>query len=169
GPTLAAEAKERYVEMVGDAQPAIASNWHFLTGSEESILKLTGETGFGFEWDEATQQYAHSAAAIFLSPQGKITRYLYGIQYAPRDFRLAAVEAGEGTIGSSLDRFLLTCFRYDSEARSYTPYIVNIMKLGGGLLLAVMAAFFIPMWLRERRRGDAESPPAVGRLADSTQ
>lgn len=168
GPGIASQARERYVGIVQEAKPAIAENWHFLTGTEESITTLTNETGFGFQWDEQTQQYAHSAAAIFLSPDGKITRYLYGIDYSPRDFRLAAVEAGEGTIGNTLDKFLLTCFRYDTETRSYTPFILNIMKLGGGLLLAVLAAFFIPMWLRERKRGDSDPDAVFGELADST-
>lgn len=169
GPTLASAAKERYVGEVVEAQPDIAENWHFLTGTEESIAILADEVGFGFEWDDATGQYAHGAATIFISPEGKVTRYLYGIQYAPRDFRLAAVEAGEGTIGTSFDQFLLTCFRYDTETRSYAPYILNIMKLGGGLLLAVLAAFFIPMWLRERKRDDSEVLGTFADLADSTQ
>ncbi len=161
GPDRAAEAKTVYVERMIAAKPDIAENWHFLTGAEANIRKLADEVGFGFEWDEATQQYAHNAILVFLSPDGTITRYLYGIQHNSRDFRLAVVEAGQGTVGSSLDRFLLTCFRYDTTTRSYSPYIANIMKLGGALLLLVMAAFFIPMFMRERKRG---TEPASFRL-----
>lgn len=152
GPERAAEAKAMYVERMRSAKPDIAENWHFLTGEEENIRTLTDEVGFGFEWDEATQQYAHNAIVVFLGPDGTITRYLYGIQHNPRDFRLAIVEAGHGTVGSTLDRFLLTCFRFDTTSRSYSPYILNIMKMGGVLLLLVLAVFFIPMWLRERKR-----------------
>jgi len=153
GPERAAEAKAMYVERTTSAKPDIAENWHFLTGQEENIRTLADEVGFEFVWDEETQQYAHNAILVFLSPDGTITRYLYGIQHNPRDFRLATVEAGEGAVGSTLDRFLLTCFRYDTTTRSYTPYILNIMKIGGGLSLLALAAFFLPMWLRERKRG----------------
>ncbi len=166
GPELAAQAKALYVSRMVAAQPDISDSWHFLTGQEENIRTLAGEVGFGFEWDEATQQFAHNAIVVFLSPDGTITRYLYGIQHSPRDFRLATVEAGHGTVGSSFDRFLLTCFRYDTTSRSYTPYILNIMKIGGGLLLVIMAAFFIPMWLRDRKR-DRE-PDSLGLSAGLT-
>ena len=152
GSDRAAEAKAMYVERTISAKPDIAENWHFLTGQEENIRTLADEVGFGFVWDEATQQYAHNAILVFLSPDGTITRYLYGIQHNPRDFRLATVEAGQGAVGSTLDRFLLTCFRYDTTTRSYTPYILNIMKIGGVLLLLVLAAFFLPMWLRYRKQ-----------------
>ena len=154
GPERAAEAKEKYVERMLSAKPDIAENWHFLTGQEENIRALADEVGFEFVWDEETQQYAHNAILVFLSPDGTITRYLYGIQHNPRDFRLATVEAGQGAVGSTLDRFLLTCFRYDTTTRSYTPYVLNIMKIGGVLLLLVLAAFFLPMWLRYRKRGN---------------
>lgn len=152
GPERAAEAKAMYVERTISAKPDIAENWHFLTGQEENIRTLADEVGFGFVWDEATQQYAHNAILVFLSPDGTITRYLYGIQHNPRDFRLATVEAGQGAVGSTLDRFLLTCFRYDTTTRSYSLYILNIMKIGGVLLLLVLAAFFLPLWLRYRKQ-----------------
>lgn len=157
GPERAAAAKAMYVQRTESGKPDIALNWHFLTGSEEAIRSLSDEIGFGFEWDEATQQFAHNAILVFISPEGTITRYLYGIQHNPRDFRLATVEAGQGTVGSTLDRFLLTCFQYDTSSRSYSFYIANIMKLGGALLLLIMAAFFVPMWLRERKRGSTSA------------
>lgn len=160
GPERAAEAKAMYVERTTSAKPDIAESWHFLTGQEENIRTLADEVGFGFVWDEATQQYAHNAILVFLSADGTITRYLYGIQHNPRDFRLATVEAGQGAVGSTLDRFLLTCFRYDTTTRSYTPYILNIMKIGGGLSLLALAAFFFPKWLRERKRGN--EPAGLG-------
>ena len=141
-----------YVERTISAKPDIAEYWHFLTGQEENIRTLADEVGFEFVWDEETQQYAHNAILVFLSPDGAITRYLYGIQHNPRDFRLATVEAGQGAVGSTLDRFLLTCFRYDTTTRSYSLYILNIMKIGGVLLLLVLAAFFLPLWLRYRKQ-----------------
>jgi len=151
-PARAAEAKAKYVARVAPGQPDIAAHWHFLTGEEAAVSRLASEVGFGYAWDEPTEQYAHQAVLIFLGPEGKVTRYLYGIGYAERDVRLALVEAGDGTVGSTLDRLLLTCFQYDADARSYTPVVLNIMKLGGGLLLVALAAFLVPLWLRERRR-----------------
>jgi protein SCO1/2 len=158
-PARAAEAKARYVAQVAPRQPDIAGHWHFLTGDEAAVGRLAEEAGFGYAWDEATQQYAHQAVLVFLSPEGKITRYLYGIGYEERDVRLALVEAGEGRVGSTLDKLLLTCFAYDAQARSYTPVVLNIMKLGGALLLVILAAFFVPLWLRERRRSAGEAVP----------
>lgn len=162
-PQRAAEAKARYVAEVAPGQPDIAAHWHFLTGEEAAVRRLADEAGFGYVWDEPTAQYAHQAVLVFLSPEGRITRYLYGIGYEERDVRLALVEAGEGRVGTTLDRLLLTCFAYDAHARSYTPVVLNIMKLGGGLLLVALAAFFVPMWLRERRRSsDPARPPLEG-------
>ncbi|MDX1418472.1 MAG: SCO family protein [Rubricoccaceae bacterium] len=162
-PERAAEAKAKYVAQVSAVQPDLAEHWHFLTGEEAAVRQLAREAGFGYAWDEATQQYAHQGVLVFLSPTGKITRYLYGIGYPPRDVRLALVEAGDGTVGSTLDRLILTCFQYDADARSYTPVILNIMKLGGGLLLVVLAIFFVPLWLRERAR--TAGPDALGPIA----
>lgn len=163
-PARAAEAKARYVAQVAPQQPDIADHWHFLTGDEAAVRRLAEEAGFGYAWDAQTAQYAHQAVLVFLSPEGRITRYLYGIGYAERDVRLALVESGEGTIGSTLDRLILTCFQYDAHARSYTPAVLTIMKLGGGLLLLMLAAFFVPLWLREHRRPSApdELRPVAG-------
>ena len=165
-PALAAEVKAKYVEAVGAAKPDIAEHWHALTGTEADVRRLAEEVGFGYAFVEETGEYAHNAALIFLSPEGTITRYLYGLDHTPFDFKLALVEAGEGTVGSSLDRFLLTCFQYDATSRSYTPYILNIMKLGGALLLIALAAVLIPLWRRERRRHTA--PDTLGPLAGLT-
>ena len=162
GPQQAAEAKAKYVAMVGEAQPSAATYWHFLTGDEKAVRALAEQTGFGYAWDEKTGQYAHQAALIFLSPDGTVARYLYGIDYPPRDVRFALVEAGQGRVGSTLDRLVLTCFQYDATADSYTPIVLNVMKLGGVLLLLALAAVLIPLWLRERRR---RSPEAIGPLA----
>jgi len=158
-PARAAAAKARYVAAVEGAHPGIAGAWHFLTGEEAASATLAREIGFGYEFVPETGEYAHGAVLTLLSPQGTVTRYLYGLTYPPRDFRLAVVEAGEGTVGSTLDRFLLTCFQYDPTTRSYTPYILGIMKLGGVLLLVGLAAVLVPLWRRERRRRD---PDALG-------
>ena len=88
-----------------------------------------------------------------------MTRYLYGAQFAERDFRLAAVEAGEGRVGTTLDRFVLSCYRYDPDSRSYTPYALGALKVGGGIFLVVLVGLLVPMWRRERSH-PTDDPPA---------
>jgi protein SCO1 len=149
-PELARRAKEKYMEKLG--RPEAADGWHFLTGSEESITALAETVGFQYRWNEATQEYAHNAVLVFISPEGKVTRYLYGIQFPERSFRTALVEAGKGTIGSTLDRLLLYCVIYDPDSRSYVPYAANIMKLGGLLTILLMGGMLGLLWTRDRRR-----------------
>ncbi len=148
-PDLAARAKERYL-MVLD-RPEAAKGWHFLTGSEENIHALADAVGFHFKWVEETQEYAHPTALILLGGDGKITRYLHGMQYEPRDVRTALVEASAGKVGTTVDRIVLYCFRYDSEANSYVADAVKLMKLGGGLTVLVLGLFLFIFWRRERR------------------
>lgn len=152
-PERAAAAKDRYVAQIGD--PEVASGLHFWTVGEEheaSVQALAEAVGFRYALDARTGEYAHNAVLVFLSPEGAVTRYLYGISYPERDFRLALVEAGEGTVGSSFDRFLLTCFEYDEDAQSYSLAILSATKIGGGLLLLVVGGLLFVLWRREVRR-----------------
>lgn len=151
-PERAAAVEARYVQQVG---AEAASGLHFWTVGERyepSVKRLAEAVGFRYAYDVRTGEYAHNAALTFLSPDGKITRYLYGIEYLPRDFHLALVEAGEGTVGTSFDRFLLTCFEYDEDAQSYTATILTATKIGGGLLLLVVGGLLFVLWRREVRR-----------------
>ncbi len=150
GPARAAQAKAKYIAEVN--RPGVDKGWRFLTGDEASIRRLADEVGFGYAWDPQTSQFAHSAALIVLGPDGTVARYLYGVSYPARDFRLALVEGGQGRVGSTLDRLILTCYRYDAERRTYTPVVMNLMKLGGALLLVGLAALLIPLWRRDRAR-----------------
>jgi protein SCO1 len=148
GPELAARQKERYLGVLD--RPAAAAGWHFLTGTEASIQALAGSVGFQFRWVEDAQEYAHPSVLIFLSGEGKISRYLYGLQFEPRDVRTALVEASEGKVGTTVDRLFLYCFRYDPNANSYVIHAVNVMKLGGLLTVLAIAAFLLVFWRRER-------------------
>jgi protein SCO1/2 len=159
-PDLAARAKERYL-MVLD-RPGAAQGWHFLTGSEDNIRALADAVGFRFKWVEESQEYAHPTALILLGGDGKITRYLHGMQYEPRDVRTALVEASAGKVGTAVDQIILYCFRYDADANSYVADAVSLMKLGGFLTIIVLGLFLFIFWRRERRNLAGAKASGVG-------
>ena len=160
-PERAAEAKEKYVQQVGDT-PRLRQHWQFLTGEQAQIDRLLDDVGFGVRWDERQQEFAHSAALILLSPDGTVTRYLYGLEFQPPDFRKAVVEAGEGTVGNVADQVLIYCFVYDPDANSYVPHAMNLMRLGGGLTLLLIGIGLAFYWRRERGKR-AEWDATLGR------
>ena len=169
-PAQADSAKARYVRRLG--QPEAAAGMHFWTvtpETEASVKRLADAVGFRYAWDVRTQEYAHSAAAFVLTPDGTVARYLYGIDYPPRDVRFALVEAGEGRTGSTLDRFLLTCYEYDEHAQGYSLEVLSLLKwLGGGMLLIGLSVL-VPMWRRElrRQRRDLAGGPAASGEPDA--
>lgn len=148
-PDVAARQKERYLASLDDS--SAAEGWHFLTGTEDEIARLAESVGFQFRWVASQDQFAHPAALIFLSPEGRITRYLHGMTFTASDVRRAVVEASSGTVGSAVDRVLLYCFQYDPDANSYVLHATNLMKLGGLLTLLVLGAGLFLFWRRERR------------------
>ena len=153
-PERAAEVKARYLARFEGENAA--EGLHFLTGSQENIDRITDEIGFKFEWNERQQEFAHTAALYFLSPNGKITRYLYGIEFPSRDFRTALLEASEGQVGSPLDQLILYCFQYDPAAGSYVLQATNAMKVGGLLTLILLGGFLLFFWRRERTKLDTD-------------
>lgn len=150
GPELAAQKKTSYVNDYG--RPESADGWHFLTGTEENIRKLSDQVGFNFKWMDGSQEYAHASAAIILTPTGKVSRYLHGIEFDPKNLRLALLEASDGKIGDLVDQLALFCFQFDPTKKKYTLYAFNIMRIGAILMVLVLAVFLVPMWLRERQR-----------------
>jgi protein SCO1/2 len=150
-PPLAAERKRGYLQALGT--PAVEPGWSFLTGKEDQIRKLAEAVGFGYAYDQDTKQYAHPAVIFVLTPEGKISRYLYGIEYSPRDVKLALVEAAGGKVGTSLDRFILSCFKYDPSLRRYGFYVSGILKGGAMLVFGMLAALLVTLWRRELKRG----------------
>ena len=159
-PARADSVKARYARLgdLGDpgSSPGQALDaFHLWTVGQEhesSVQALADAVGFEYVYDVRTGEYAHNAVLVVLSPEGKITRYLYGIDHAPFDFKLAVVEAGEGTVGSSLDKFLVTCFEYDHDAQAYSLAILGWTKLGGVLLLLVFGGMLVYFWRRESGR-----------------
>lgn len=128
-----------------------ADSWHFLTGDESAIQAVTSAAGFSYRWEERTQQFAHVSGVLTVTPEGRLSRYFYGVEYSPRDLRLALVESSEGSIGSAVDELFLYCFHYDPAAGQYGPMVMNIMRLGGVVTLALLGGFVLLMWRRESR------------------
>ena len=125
-----------------------------LVGGADEITALASTVGFGFRYDAKSGQYAHPAVLTFLDPEGMVSRYVYGVQYDPRDLRFALMEAAEGRLGSPVDKLILSCFRYDETAGKYTPFAFGVMRLGGVATMAVMGGFGFVLWRRERFRPD---------------
>ena len=147
-PEMAANSKEQYLTALD--RDGAEDGWHFLTGPEESIKKLTDAIGFRYMYDEQTGEYLHLASIMMISPEGSITRYLYGAVFREFDLRNALFEAAEGTIGSTIDRILFYCFTYDPSSQSYVPVAMNIMKLGGLATVVFLGIFLSVFWRQER-------------------
>jgi protein SCO1 len=139
---LAAAKKANYVEKY--KRQGAAQGWHFLTGQEDAIKKLADTAGFHYKYDPITKQFAHASAIMVLTPEGKIARYFYGIEYKPRDFRLGLVEASQNKIGDLADQVLLFCYHYDPMTGKYGAVIQNVTKvLGSATVLALGALVFV--------------------------
>ncbi|HVA46433.1 MAG TPA: SCO family protein, partial [Pirellulales bacterium] len=150
---LAAEKKAAYVRAY--RRDGAARGWHFLTGSEESVRRLTEAVGFRYRYDAASDQFAHASGIVVATPQGKLSRYLYGIEYEPTHLRLALVESGENRIGSPVDTVLLLCFHYDPLTGKYGVVIANVIRLAGSLTVLLLGGFLVAMYRLERRRSRA--------------
>jgi len=149
-PALAADKKRTYLERYG--RPAAEGGWHFLTGDQASIKLLTDTVGFHFVYDERLNQYAHPAGIMVSTPEGRISKYLYGIEYAPRDVRMALVEASDHKIGTPVDRVLLYCFHYDPTTGKYGLAVLTLIRAGGIVTIGAMAVFFLVARRRNRTR-----------------
>ena len=149
-PEQAAARKRAYLARY--KHPSAEKSWRFLTGDKESLRRLTDAVGFRYAWDERTKQFAHPAGVLVLTPDGRIGRYLFGVEYAPKDLRLGLVEAGQGRIGSPVDRLLLYCYQYDPAQGRYGAVVMRIVRLGGLATMTLLGGFVIVMLRRERRQ-----------------
>jgi protein SCO1/2 len=152
-PETAAAKKANYVRRYG--RKGAENGWHFLSGEERSIRSLTEAVGFHYAYDPATQQYAHASAIMILTPQGKTSRYFYGVEYAPRDVKLGLMEASQNKIGSPVDQAMLYCYQYDPTTGKYGPVVMNIVRLSGAATLLVLGTALIIFWRRELARNKA--------------
>jgi protein SCO1/2 len=159
GPGLASQKKAAALQRYG--RPETAGAWHFLTGEQASIDRLTEAIGFRYAFDQETRQYAHGPAVEVLTPQGRLSKYFYGIEYSARDLRLGLIEASEERIGSPIDAFLLLCYHYDPATGKYGTTVLRLVRLGAvGTVLAFVS--FLTISLR-RERGAQRAP--AGRSA----
>ncbi len=148
-PILAKNKKQNYLRELGRADAA--KGWHFLTGRQDQIKALTDAVGFGYKYNDERQEYMHVAALMVMSPEGKVSRYIYGIVYEPETIRLSLVEAAEGKVTSTLDRLILFCFHYDATEGRYTLAALSLARFFGLLTLAGIAVLLIHFWRREAR------------------
>jgi protein SCO1/2 len=161
-PALAAAKKKTYVDYLPEAKRAgAASGWHFLTGDEASIKRITDAVGFRYHWDESTDQFAHASGIFVATPQGKLARYFYGIEYAPRDLRLGLIEAAANKIGSPVDQLLLYCFHYDPATGKYGAAVMNLMRIGGVVTVIAIVGLLLAL----RRRGSKQIDLPAGGAA----
>jgi protein SCO1/2 len=146
----AANAKKR-AHLDHWAARETSNGWHFLTGDEASIRRVVSAAGFTYQWDEATQQFAHVSGLLVATPDGTLSRYFYGVEFSPKDLRLALVDSGNGRVGSVVDELLLYCYQYDPSHGRYGAVFMNIMRLGAVLTICFIGGFIVLMRRRENR------------------
>jgi protein SCO1/2 len=147
-PAIAAAKKQDYLKRYGRA--GAASGWHFLTGPADSINALTKAVGFQYQYDAKRNQYAHATAIMVLTPQGRISRYFYGVDFPPKDLRLGLVEASQGKIGNAVDQVLLYCYHYDPETGKYGAMVSNMLRLGAGITILLLGGLLLILFRLEK-------------------
>ena len=149
-PDLAKNKKASYIERYGRA--GSENGWHFLTGTQGSIDKVTSAAGFSYKWDEKSEQFAHAAGIMIATPDGRLSRYFYGIDYSPKDVKFGLMESNENKVGNPAERLLLYCYHYDPATGKYGLAILRVMRLGGVLTLVGMAVMGFVFWRRNKRK-----------------
>jgi len=147
-PEMAASKKKDYIGRYGRANAA--AGWHFLTGPPESINALTKAVGFQYQYDAKTNQYAHATAIMVLTPQGRISRYFYGVDFPPKDLRMGLVEASQGKIGNAVDAVLLYCYHYNPETGKYGAIVSNILRLAAAATILLLSSLIFILWRLDR-------------------
>ena len=146
-PELASKKWEAYVmDYIKDDTNRTGDGWHFLTGEEAQIKELADSVGFKYRWNAPIKQWIHPAVAYIITPDGKISRYLHGIEFGSRELKLSLMDAANGKIGSFIDKFALFCFQFDPNKNKYTLYAYNLMRIGGAITVILMAVFLFMFW-----------------------
>jgi protein SCO1/2 len=150
-PALADGKKRSHLDRY--KRPESAAGWHFLTGEEAAVKAVTKAAGFHYMWDDKTQQFAHPSGIIVATPDGKLSRYFFGIEYAPRDVKFALIESSAGRIGNAIDQLLLYCYHYDPATGSYGFVAMGAVRVGGALTVLALVSFVVVSIRREKRAG----------------
>jgi len=152
---LAAAKKREYIERLGKQEAA--AGWHFLTGEESQIVALTRAVGFRYVWDPVTSQYAHASGIMVLTPDGKVSRYFYGIEYAPRDLRFGLLDASAGRIGSLADQIVLYCYQYDPARGTYSLVLMRLLRIFAAITLVSIVGLILFLRHQTKKRNDGDS------------
>ena len=160
-PVLASGKKKAYLERY--KRPEAEAGWHFLTGDQSSIDALTKAAGFNYVWDEATHQFAHASGIIVATPAGKVSRYFFGVDYAPRDVKFALIESSNEKIGSLADRLLLYCYHYDPSKGSYGFVAMRAVRIGGAVTLVALVGFVFVSLRSDSAKASASASRRDGR------
>jgi protein SCO1 len=147
-PEMASAKKTDYVKRYG--RPSADQGWHFLTGQADSINALTKAVGFQYQYDEKTNQFAHATAIMVLTPEGRISRYFYGVDFPPKDLRMGLVEASQNKIGNAVDAVLLYCYHYDPQTGKYGAMVTNILRLAAGATILLLGGLLLVLWRLDR-------------------
>lgn len=158
-PAIAAAKKQTYIKAYNRAGGEAA--WHFLTGDEVNVKRLADAVGFHYLWDEQSKQFAHASGIMIVTPEGKLARYFYGVEYPPRDLRLGLVEASQNKIGTPVDTLMLYCYHYDPATGKYGAVVMNIMRVAGIITLGLMVGLFFVLRKISRRRMSMSGPGAI--------
>lgn len=163
---LAGNKRSTHIEALGRGEV----DWNFLTGDALQIRMLAAQLGIGYAYDAEQDQYAHPAALMFISPDGKVARYLYGLEYNASDVKFALMEAAEGRVGTTVDKIILSCFHYDASLGEYGPFAMGMMRLGGAFMVLIVGIPLAIVWRRERRRrvGSASELKELTELTELT-
>jgi protein SCO1/2 len=156
-PPLAAAKKAAILREYGDSSHSGA--FHFLTGDVNPLKRLTQAVGFRYVYDVHTSQYAHASAIYVVTPDGRMSRYFYGIEYSPKDLRFGLIEAAQNKIGNPVDQLLLFCYHYDPSTGKYTPLVTNILRAAGGATIFALGGFILIMLIRERKAKSDQNAP----------
>ncbi len=149
-PKQALLKKKVYMKDYG--RPETADGWHFLTGDPDSIKRVTEAVGFRYKWDVYTATFAHASAIYVLTPEGRLSKYFYGIEYSPKDMRLGMIEASHNKIGNAVDQVLLFCYHFDPTTAKYTPVALDILRVAGAATVLMLGGFVFIMLRRDSRQ-----------------
>jgi protein SCO1 len=149
-PAIAAEKKANYAKQSG--KQGFNAGWHFLTGTQDSVSKLASAVGFGYKWDPASRQFIHAGGIMVATPDGRMSRYFYGIDYAPADLRMALVAASDNKIGNPVDYVLQFCFHYDAATGRYSLAILNVLKIAAAFTLLALAGLIYLLMRSDKKQ-----------------